>query len=104
MSYPMSVGQVCGKLGMSRQNYYKARKQRQREAVNNGLIEQLVRGERAMQPRLGGKKLLHLLRPRLAEEGVTIGRDRFLEGLREKGLLLEQLPAAPKTTDWTLPH
>jgi transposase InsO family protein len=99
MNYGMRIGQLCGKLGMSRQNYYKARKQRLRREADSGLIEQLVRAERAEQPRLGGRKLYHILGPKLAREGVNIGRDRFFEVLREKGLLLERLPGVPKTTN-----
>jgi transposase InsO family protein len=99
MNYNMKVGQLCHKLGMSRQNYYKERKLRQRREVDNGLIEQLVRGERAVQPRLGGKKLFHILGPKLACLGVKIGRDRFFDVLREKSLLLERLPCCPKTTN-----
>jgi transposase InsO family protein len=95
----MTVGRLCHKLGMSRQNYYKARAQRQRREVDSALIEQLVLSERALQPRLGGKKLFHILRPVLAQEGVQIGRDRFFEVLREKSLLLERLPCCPKTTN-----
>jgi transposase InsO family protein len=84
---------------MSRQNYYKARALRRRREVDGGLIEQLVRGERAIQPRLGGRKLFHLLAPKLVREGVKTGRDRFFGVLRDKGLLLEKLPGAPKTTN-----
>jgi len=99
MNYGTKVGQLCGKPGMSRQNYYKARTQRQRREADSGLIERLVRAERATQPRLGGKKLFHILGPILAREGVKIGRDRFFQVLREKGLLLEKLPGVPRTTN-----
>jgi transposase InsO family protein len=84
---------------MSRQNYYKSRLERQRREVDSGLIEQLVRAERAIQPRLGGRKLFHVLRPHLAEAGVKIGRDRFFEVLQEKSLVLERLMGVPKTTN-----
>jgi transposase InsO family protein len=99
MGREMTVGRLCQKLEMSRQNYYKGRKLRRRREADGGLIEQLVRGERAVQPRLGGKKLFHILGPILAREGVKIGRDAFFEVLREKGLLLESLPGCPKTTN-----
>jgi transposase InsO family protein len=95
----MTIEGMCHKLGMSRQNYYKGRTQRRRREADSGLIERLVRLERALQPRLGGKKLFHILRPKLAREGVKIGRDRFFEVLREKSLLLERLPGCPKTTN-----
>jgi hypothetical protein len=84
---------------MSRQNYYQSRQERQRREVDGGLIEQLVRAERAIRPRLGDRKLFHILRSHPAEAGVKAGRDRFFEVLREKSLVLERLAGAPKTTN-----
>ena len=84
---------------MSRQNYYKARKIRRRREVDEGLITELVRVERAIQPRLGGRKLHFMLKEELERAGVKIGRDRFFKVLRENGLLLEPLPRGPRTTN-----
>ena len=94
----MAVSRLCGRAGMSRQNFYKSRKQRERRKVNEGLVKELVQRERAMQPRLGGVKLHRMLRGQLEESGVRLGRDRFFQALRHQGLLLEPLPKAPKTT------
>jgi hypothetical protein len=52
MRVVMTVGQLCRKLGMSRQNYYKSRQERQRHEVDNGLIERLVLAERARYSRV----------------------------------------------------
>jgi transposase InsO family protein len=84
---------------MSRQNFYKARTSRQRKRVDEQLVKQLVEGERALQPRLGGLKLHSILREDLAAEGVHLGRDRFFEVLKNQALLLEPLPKAPRTTN-----
>ena len=65
MNLKISTLKLCEKTGMSRQNFYKGRKQRDRQAVNAGLIEQMVRAERSVQPRLGGKKLHMWLKPEL---------------------------------------
>ena len=98
MNLKASIKGLCGKLAMSRQNYYKGRKARQKAAVDAELICRLVRRERAVQPRLGGRKLFCLLCAELAENGVKLGRDRFFGVLRENSLLLERLPSfAPKT-------
>lgn len=86
------------KAGMSRQNFYKSRKQRERRQVDEGLVKELVNMERAVQPRLGGAKLHFMLRGQLEEAGVRLGRDRFFQVLRHQGLLLEALPKAPRTT------
>lgn len=100
MKYQTPISTLCDKLGMTRQNHYKTRVARRRQAVNARHVEELVRAERRIQPRLGGRKLFHILGPKLAQDGIKLGRDRFFEVLREAGLLLEPLPAyTPKTTN-----
>jgi len=93
------VSAVCRQVGMSRQNYYARRQVRQRQAVNAGLIIELVQAERRVQPRLGTRKLRVVLQGALAQAGVVLGRDRFFEVLRCGGLLLAPLPREyPQTT------
>jgi putative transposase len=84
---------------MSRQNYYAARRLRQSRQIDEALILQLVKRERRLQPRLGGRKLLYLLSADLEEAGVSIGRDRFFELLAESELLVIPKPGAPHTTN-----
>ncbi len=95
----LSVSVLCAKVGMSRQNFYKAREMRQRKKVDEQLVKALVEAERRVQPRIGGLKLHGLLREELGAAGVSIGRDRFFEALRNQGLLLEPLPKGPRTTN-----
>ena len=99
MNLKASIARLCEKTGMSRQNFYKRRRMRKRREVDGELIEELVRAERMVQPRLGGKKLYRLFKPELEKAGVRIGRDRFFEVLGERGLLLDPLPKAPRTTN-----
>jgi len=85
---------------MSRQNYYARRQVRQAQAVDASLVTELVRAERRVQPRLGGRKLRVVLQGVLAKAGVELGRDRFFEVLRRDGLLLGPLPKEyPQTTN-----
>ena len=93
-----TIKKLCSKVEMSRQNYYKARRLRQRHAVNEKLVKELVQVERAIQPRLGGLKMHGLLRSELADAGVRLGRDRFFKVLKNQGLLLRRLRKAPRTT------
>jgi len=95
----MSIVALCKAVEMTRQNFYKARKVRERAHVDEGLVRRLVEAERAEQPRLGGLKLHCMLRDTLASENVVLGRDRFFEVLRNQDLLLEPLPKAPRTTN-----
>lgn len=73
---------------MSRQNYYKQRKLRQHRQVDEGLVLSLVRRERAVQPKLGTRKLLHMLKGEMRSVGVYVGRDRFFGILGKNRLLI----------------
>ena len=95
----ISVSMLCRRVEMSRQNYYAARRLRQRREIDEAMIVELVKRERRMQPRLGGRKLLHLLGPDLDEATVSIGRDRFFEVLAEHDLLVVRKPGRPRTTN-----
>lgn len=90
---------LCRTAGMSRQSFYKQRHRRQRCQVDEALVVALVCRERSVQPKLGGRKLLHLLRQELSESGVKIGRDRFMETLRNHKLLIHRKVSSARTTD-----
>ncbi len=83
---------------MTRQNYYRARRQRTRQTIAESLILELVCQERAMQPKLGGRKLLHLIGAELESAGVLIGRDRFFALLSGYNLLIERKSRHCRTT------
>jgi len=94
----LTVGRVCGRLGMTRQNYYAARRRRSRREIDEELVVSLTVRERKVQAFLGARKILHILRPELADHGVGIGRDRYFVLLARHGLLVVRRPAAPRTT------
>lgn len=89
---------LCDVAGMSRQNYYKARRVRQRQQVDSELVVSLVRQERAVQPRLGGRKLRRVLDAELSSAGVSVGRDRFFDILRSHELLVDRKVRSARTT------
>jgi transposase InsO family protein len=84
---------------MTPQNYYARRNVRRRQEVDLALVFALVEAERAQQPRLGGRKLYHLIAPELKAAGVKLGRDRLFAALGAAGWLVAKKPAQwPKTT------
>lgn len=95
----ISIVDLCQRVGMSRQNYYAARRQRSRRAIEEDLVEELVRAERRIQPRIGTRKLLFLLKPEWEKAGVRLGRDRFFELLSTWDLLVKRKRGGPKTTN-----
>jgi len=99
MQVKTSLKVLCEKVQMTRQNYNKGHKQKAERLVDAGLIVELAKNERELQPRIGGKKLYVLLREELALSGVKIGRDKFLKVLSENGLCVDPLPKSPRTTN-----
>ena len=86
---------------MTPQNYYARRRRRRRREVDVELLLELVRAERREQPRLGGRKVYHLIQPELKKAGLKMGRDRVFEELKKAGLLVAKKPSEwPKTTQF----
>jgi putative transposase len=54
---------------------------------------------RQEQPRLGTRKLYHLLKDDFKEDHLSIGRDKLFEIIGEKGLLITRRKKYVKTTD-----
>jgi len=95
----LKVTWLCELANMTPQNYYARRSVWRRQQVDVQLVLELARAERAYQPRLGARKLYHLIGAELRAAGVKMGRDRLFEELRKAGLLVERKPSAwPKTT------
>jgi putative transposase len=86
-------------MGMSRQAYYQGQ---QRSAERNQRAEtvvKLVKEQRTRQPRLGTRKLHHLLREPLERAGMALGRDAMFDVLRNARMLVPMRRAYHKTTD-----
>jgi len=95
----LNVIRLCELADMSPQNYYARRSLWRRREVDVQLALELARAERAYQPRLGVRKLYHLIGVELKAAGVKMGRDRLFEELRKAGLLVERKPSEwPRTT------
>jgi putative transposase len=93
------VVRLCELAQMTPQNYYARRSVRSRHEVDVALVLALVKAEREQQPRLGGRKLYHLIAPELKAAGVKLGRDRLFVELAKVGWLVERKPSEwPKTT------
>jgi transposase InsO family protein len=95
----LSVVALCELAQMTPQNYYARRSVRSRQEVDLGLALALVKAEREQQPRLGVRKLYHLITPELKAAGVKLGRDRLFKELGKAGWLVARKPSEwPKTT------
>jgi transposase InsO family protein len=92
------IGTLCGLFGKSRQAYYQRLKYNYKEVLKAEILLQLIAGERELMPRIGGRKLLYKLQPRLPSE-LLMGRDKFFDFLREYKLLVRRKRYRVRTTN-----
>lgn len=92
------IGTICGLFGKSRQAWYDHGKRYDGVFMEQGLILNWIDQIRADQPRLGGVKLLQMLKPDLIEHNIHIGRDAFFVLLRKNDLLIQPKKRYTTTT------
>lgn len=84
-------------MGISRQAYYKRNRVYDTRASHDQSMLDFVLEKRRRQPRLGTRKLHHLLHVE-AQAGLQVGRDRLFNILREARELVPRKRAYHKTT------
>lgn len=89
---------LCGLFGKSRQAYYQHKKYVYREVLKEEILFQMVEKERELMPRIGGRKLLYLIQPKLSGE-LSMGGDCFFDFLRDRGLLIRKRRPGIRTTN-----
>lgn len=95
----MSLTYICQLFGVSRQSYYQARQRWQDQQQSRTQVVNLVQQQRRLMPRLGTRKVYHLIKADLLKEGIKLGRDGLFSQLRGDGLLIRPSRSYHKTTD-----
>lgn len=90
---------ACQLFGISRQTYYKRLHAQVARASRNAVVQTLVTQVRLKQPRIGTRKLYYLLKDRIAETGIKLGRDGLFDGLRSAHMLVLPKKSYHKTTN-----
>ncbi len=85
-------------MGYSRQCFYKRKKDACVISCKQTIVKGLVNKERKLLPRIGTRKLYHLIYPDLKELGVKCGRDKLFTILRSYGLLIRPRKRYIQTT------
>jgi transposase InsO family protein len=94
----VSLRRACTLLGISRQAVYQREKRIEQRSTELAPVKDLVLALRRFMPRLGGRKLYFLLKPKLDEQGIKLGRDGFFNYLRDHRLLVQPIKRYTKTT------
>jgi len=97
-SGPRGLRELCRLLGYTPQAYYQYKTGLEKRKLQEELILQQVACHRKLQPRLGARKLLLLMRPFMEASGIAIGRDVFFELLRVNGFLIRKSRRGTRTT------
>ena len=93
----MKLDTLCELFGKSRQAYYQRMNYVYKELAKEDLLLQMIEKQRKLMPRLGGRKLLKLIQPKLNGE-LGLGRDLFFDFLRNNDLLVRKRRYRTRTT------
>ena len=86
-------------MGISRQAYYQGLSRQDEVRKCHERVIELVRSKRLRQPRLGTRKLHHLLSDSFERAQLKVGRDVLFDILRQSHMLVSPKRAYHKTTD-----
>jgi len=92
------LGVLCRLVGRTRQAYYESNWRCEKVQFEAAIIVDLVKRERKIAKRVGGKKLFLILREELLLHGISIGRDKFLAVLQDNDLLVKRRRRRVQTT------
>lgn len=90
---------ICQAFGYSRQCYYKQGVDQQKHKAKSELICSMVVDQRRQLPRCGGRKIHHLIKDELEQQGIKCGRDRLFTLMRQAGLLIKPRRRYVQTTN-----
>ncbi len=85
-------------MGITRQAVYQYEQWHRRRQKDLEPVKAMVFEVRRRLPRLGTRKLYHLLKPELQQAGIKLGRDALFDYLRQHQLLIKPKRNYTKTT------
>jgi hypothetical protein len=81
--YPnFGVGYICRLFGKTRQGWYEQCERKEDRSLEAIIILKLVEEIRLTLPRVGVRKLLYMLQPRIEEHDIKFGRDKLYDRVR----------------------
>ena len=86
-------------MGYTRQYYYKIMKESDRKVTSKETIINAVKQTRKLLPRLGVRKLHHMIKATIESKEIKCGRDKLFDLLREEHMLIRPKKRYIQTTD-----
>lgn len=82
----MGLGRICRLFGITRQAYYKHLKAIERILIEDHIVCQMVLNVKKEHPRMGTRKVYHLIKPDLDKSNIKLGRDALFDLVSENNL------------------
>ncbi|MBO6772855.1 MAG: IS3 family transposase [Thalassospira sp.] len=95
----VSLSSSCRCFGLSRQAVYQLLQRRRHRQMHLAPLHDCIARLRRQMPRLGTRKLYHLLADDLCRLGIKLGRDGLFDWLREHRLLIGPRKNYTRTTN-----
>ena len=73
-------------FGKTKQAYHKHIKQKKKQLYQQAIIVKMIASIREQMPRIGGRKLYHMLKEPLLNNNIDFGRDKLFDIMAEYGL------------------
>jgi putative transposase len=90
---------LCGLFGKTRQGWYESNVRKDEEQVIDSLIFYEIKRIRKKQPNSGLLKVYEQLKPFIAQWGISMGRDKLADFMRENGLFIRKKAYKVYTTN-----
>lgn len=94
----MNITDLTELLGYSKQAYYKKRKTKEKQDIQESLVLGLVKEKRKLWKKGSGRNLHAALKTEFNRHNVKMGRDKFFDLLRNNGLLIKKKHRRTRTT------
>jgi transposase InsO family protein len=91
--------ELCSLFGYKRQSQYKFIRKEKMVYLQAAIVLKLVDDIRQELPKIGTKKIFHMIKEPLREHGIKMGRDKLFTLFADHGLLIRRKKRRPMTTD-----
>ena len=75
----MGLDRICRLFGVTRQAFYKHLKATEKMLVQDHIVQQMVLNIKKDHPRMGTRKVYHLIKPDLEQSNIKMGRDALFD-------------------------
>jgi len=95
----VGLGRICRLFGITRQAYYKHLKAVERILIEDHIVCQMVSNLKKEHPRMGTRKIYHLIRPDLEKSKIKMGRDALFDLVSENNMQVTKRKRKHLTTN-----